>query len=215
MTQTLRRTRGRPRAANGSETRERIIRAARQVFSELGYDAATFQAIAERADLTRPAINHYFANKRALYQEVLTATNAALITAGVAAAATQTTLVDRLSAFLSGTLLAHREYDSAAAFLVTSMLESQRHPELSQDAYAPRDDVRTFVRAAVTEAVADGQLAPSTDPDILVDMLLVLMFGVGFYAGFVGTDAEVTAVVGKLQKLLSNNLWKLQEPAAI
>lgn len=215
MTQTLRRTRGRPRAANGSETRERIIRAARQVFSELGYDAATFQAIAERADLTRPAINHYFANKRALYQEVLTATNAALITAGVAAAATQTTLVDRLSAFLSGTLLAHREYDSAAAFLVTSMLESQRHPELSQDAYAPRDDVRTFVRAAVTEAVADGQFDPSTDPDTLVDMLLVLMFGVGFYAGFVGTDAEVTAVVDKLQKLLSNNLWRLQEPAAI
>lgn len=209
MTQTLRRTRGRPRAANGSETRERIIRAARQVFSELGYDAATFQAIAERADLTRPAINHYFANKRALYQEVLTATNAALITAGVTAAATQTTLVDRLSAFLSGTLLAHREYDSAAAFLVTSMLESQRHPELSQDAYAPRDEVRTFVRAAVTEAVADGQFDPSTDPDTLVDMLLVLMFGVGFYAGFVGTDAEVTAVVGKLQKLLSNNLWKL------
>jgi AcrR family transcriptional regulator len=215
MTQTLRRTRGRPRAANGSETRERIIRAARQVFSELGYDAATFQAIAERADLTRPAINHYFANKRALYQEVLTATNAALITAGVAAAATQTTLVDRLSAFLNGALLAHREYDSAAAFLVTSMLESQRHPELSQDAYAPRDDVRTFVRAAVAEAVAEGHLDPSTDPDILVDMLLVLMFGVGFYAGFVGTDAEVTAVVGKLQKLLSNNLWKLQEPAAI
>ncbi|MCV7354537.1 TetR/AcrR family transcriptional regulator [Mycolicibacterium fluoranthenivorans] len=209
MTQTLRRTRGRPRAANGSETRERIIRAARQVFSELGYDAATFQAIAERADLTRPAINHYFANKRALYQEVLTATNAALITAGVTAAATQTTLVDRLSAFLSGTLLAHREYDSAAAFLVTSMLESQRHPELSQDSYAPRDEVRTFVRAAVTEAVADGQFDPSTDPDTLVDMLLVLMFGVGFYAGFVGTDAEVTAVVGKLQKLLSNNLWKL------
>ncbi len=164
MTQTLRRTRGRPRAANGSETRERIIRAARQVFSELGYDAATFQAIAERADLTRPAINHYFANKRALYQEVLTATNAALITAGVTAAATQTTLVDRLSAFLSGTLLAHREYDSAAAFLVTSMLESQRHPELSQDSYAPpRDEVRTFVRAAVTEAVADGQFDPSTD----------------------------------------------------
>jgi len=33
------------------------VRAAREVFSELGYDAATFQAIAIRADLTRPAIN--------------------------------------------------------------------------------------------------------------------------------------------------------------
>src|SRR3954466_3821792 len=116
MTQALRRTRGRPRAANGSETRERIIRAARQVFSELGYDAATFQAIAERADLTRPAINHYFSNKRALDHEVVTATNAVLIPPGGTPAATQTTLVDRLSAFLSGMMLAPREYDSAAAF---------------------------------------------------------------------------------------------------
>ncbi|MCV7212074.1 TetR/AcrR family transcriptional regulator [Mycolicibacterium canariasense] len=214
MTQALRRTRGRPRAANGSETRERIIRAARQVFSELGYDAATFQAIAERADLTRPAINHYFANKRALYQEVLTATNAALITSGMTAAAAHTSLVDRLSAFLSGMMLAHSEYDSAAAFLVTSMLESHRHPELSQDSYAPRDDVRNFVSTAVSEAVARGELGAGSDPEILVEMLLVLMFGIGFYAGFVGTDAEVAAVVDKLQRLLANNLWRLEEPAA-
>ena len=214
MTQALRRTRGRPRAANGSETRERIIRAARQVFSELGYDAATFQAIAERADLTRPAINHYFTNKRALYQEVLSCTNGALITAGVSAAAGQASLVDKLSAFLSGMMLAHREYDSAAAFLVTSMLESHRHPELSQDAYAPRDDVREFVSTAVSEAVDRGELEPGADADTLIEMLLVLMFGVGFYAGFVGTDAEVAAVVDRLQRLLTNNLWKLQEPAA-
>ncbi len=52
------------------------MRAAREVFSELGYDAATFQAIAIRADLTRPAINHYFASKRLLYQEVVDQTNA-------------------------------------------------------------------------------------------------------------------------------------------
>src|SRR5690348_18145496 len=60
---------GRPPAAKAAETRERIVRAAREVFSELGYDAATFQAIAIRADLTRPAINHYFASKRVLWSE--------------------------------------------------------------------------------------------------------------------------------------------------
>jgi hypothetical protein len=94
------------------------------------------------------------------------------------------------------------------------MLESHRHPELSQDAYAPRDDVRAFVTTAVHEASAQGHLDADTDPDTLVEMLLVLMFGMGFYAGFVGTDAEVTAVVDKLQKMLSNNLWRLREPAA-
>ena len=58
------------------------MRAAREVFSELGYDAATFQAIAIRADLTRPAINHYFASKRVLWAEVVEQTNASIVSAG-------------------------------------------------------------------------------------------------------------------------------------
>src|ERR1700694_2323766 len=68
--------RGPPPAANAADTRERIVRAAREVFSELSYDAATFQAIAIRADLTRPAINHYFSSKRVLYREVGAQTDA-------------------------------------------------------------------------------------------------------------------------------------------
>ena len=52
MPHTASRGPGRPPAAKAAETRERILRAAREVFSELGYDAATFQAIAIRADLT-------------------------------------------------------------------------------------------------------------------------------------------------------------------
>ncbi|MBX9919559.1 MAG: TetR/AcrR family transcriptional regulator [Mycolicibacterium frederiksbergense] len=214
MTQALRRTRGRPRAANGAETRERIIHAARQVFSELGYDASTFQAIAERANLTRPAINHYFTNKKDLYGQVLASTNTALFEAGVEAAAAETTLTGKLSAFMTGMLAAHREFDSAAAFLVTSMLEAYRHPELKNDEYAPREDVRAFLSTAVSDAADNGQLAADADAAALVEMLLVLMFGMGFYAGFVGTDAEVAAVLDKLQRLLANNLWNLQEPAA-
>lgn len=214
MTQALRRTRGRPRAANGAETRERIIFAARQVFSELGYDASTFQEIAERADLTRPAINHYFSNKRDLYQNVLDTTHTGLIEAGIAAAAGQSTLLDKLTALMSGMLAAHRETDSAAAFLVTSMLEAHRHPELKNDEYAPRDGIRTFLADAVSDAIANGELTDETDGNSVIEMLLVLMFGMGFYAGFVGTDDEVAAVIDRLRRLLSNDLWALREPAA-
>src|ERR1700749_2215938 len=83
---------GRPPAAKAAETRKRILRAAREVFSERGYDAATFQAIAIRADLTRPAINHYFANKRVLYWQVLEEANSGGVAAGVQRARGETTL---------------------------------------------------------------------------------------------------------------------------
>ena len=124
---------GRPPAAKAAETRERIVQAAREVFSELGYDAATFQAIAIRADLTRPAINHYFASKRVLWSEVVEQTNALVVSAGMSRAQGETSLVGRLSAFLAVALQADSEDRSAAAFLVTSVLESQRHPELAND----------------------------------------------------------------------------------
>src|SRR5215211_7242735 len=101
MPHTASRGPGRPPAAKAAETRARILRAAREVFGELGYDAATFQAIAIRADLTRPAINHYFANKRVLYDEVVEKANQMLVAEGMIKSGEQTSLVERLSAFFS------------------------------------------------------------------------------------------------------------------
>ncbi len=43
----------------------------------------------------------------------------------------------------------------------------------------------------------------------LVEMLVAVMWGMGFYAGYVGSEHEVDIVVEKLELLLSNNLWHL------
>ncbi|OAN41970.1 TetR family transcriptional regulator [Mycolicibacterium iranicum] len=202
---------GRPPAAKAAETRERILHAAREVFSELGYDAATFQAIAIRADLTRPAINHYFASKRVLWGEVVEQTNASIVSAGIARAQEQLTLIERLSAFLSVATQADSEERSAAAFLVTSVLESQRHPELSNDEHDSLKNSRAFVSWAVNDAISRGELSTDTDVDHLVEMLVAVVWGMGFYAGFVGDRTELSAVVHKLELLLANKLWNLSE----
>src|SRR5690349_12845601 len=122
---------GRPPAAKADETRQRIIQAARLVFSERGYDGATFQAIAARADLTRPAINYYFSSKRALYREVMDQTNEFVIGAGMKQAEAETTLVAQLTAFISAAVKANSENPAGSAFIIGGVLESQRHPEWS------------------------------------------------------------------------------------
>jgi AcrR family transcriptional regulator len=211
MPHTASRGPGRPPAAKAAETRERILRAAREVFSELGYDAATFQAIAIRADLTRPAINHYFASKRLLYREVVQQTNAMVVNSGMARAQGQTTLLGRLSAFFAAAMQADSEDRSAAAFLVTSVLEGQRHPELRSDEHDSMRNSRAFVSWAVNEAIEKGELTTDTDLPQLVEMLIAVMWGMGFYAGYVGSHKELESIVDKLELLLANKLWKLAE----
>lgn len=202
---------GRPPAAKAAETRERIIRAAREVFSELGYDAATFQAIAIRAGLTRPAINHYFASKRVLWSQVVEQTDALVVSAGRTRAKGETNLLSRLSAFFTAAIQTESEDRSAAAFLVTSVLESQRHPELAGEEHDSLRTSREFIAWAVNDAIEQGELTTETNVSELVEMLVAMMWGMGFYAGFVGNHEELTAVVDKFELLMANKLWKLRD----
>jgi AcrR family transcriptional regulator len=181
------------------------------VFSELGYEAATFQAIAIRADLTRPAINHYFSNKRVLYREVVQLTNAAVMGAGVAKAREYTDVRGRISAFFSAVMDAESRDRSAAAFLVTSVLEAQRHADLVDDEYDPLQNSRDFVGWAVREAVESGELTTGTDVAAIVEMLVAVMWGMGFYAGYVGNRDELAGIVDTFELLMANRLWQLHE----
>ena len=199
---------GRPPAAKADETRQRIVQAARLVFSERGYDGATFQAIAARADLTRPAINHYFSSKRALYREVLHQTNTLVIGAGIRQAERETTLMARLTAFISAAVRANSENPSVSAFLVTTVLESQRHPDLSTTENDAVRISREFLMRVVNDAIEHREVAGDIDASALVETLLVVLCGVGFYAGYVRSYQEMLAVTDVLRQLLEGALWR-------
>ena len=208
MVQPASRGPGRPPAAKAAETRKRILRAAREVFSERGYDAATFQAIAIRADLTRPAINHYFANKRVLYWQVLEETNSAVVAASVQRARGETTLTRQVSAFIEGAIDSDIENPTAAAFLITATLESQRHPELSRSGIDSVSTTRAFLLWAINDGIQRGELDSDTDAAALTEMLLAVLLGVGFYAGFIGSRHELDPVTDQLKLMLARSLTR-------
>jgi AcrR family transcriptional regulator len=207
MTKTASRGPGRPPAAKSAQTRGRILHAAREVFGEVGYDAATFQEIAARADLTRPAINHYFASKLALYRHVVEHTNSVVIAAGLENAAREQTFTGRIRAFL-GAAVSAKDYDrAAAAFMVTSVLESQRHPELSSRDTDSLEQTRQFAAAAVRDGIANGELRPDLDPEAVAEALVAAFWGLGFYAGFVGDQSHMVTVTAQFMGLLGDGGW--------
>ena len=189
------------------------MRAAREVFSELGYDAATFQAIAIRADLTRPAINHYFASKRLLYQEVVEQTNGRLIESAVQHSQRESALAGRVRAFIRAAVEAQGEDRSVAAFLVTSVMESQRHPDLSPDDNESLKFTRGFVTSAIKDAVESGEVRTDVDVDAAAEMLMAVMWGLGFYAGFVGDQERLITVTDQFLQLLNGEIWRATDSA--
>lgn len=184
------------------------MQAARRVFSERGYDGATFQAIAVQADLTRPAINHYFSSKRLLYREVLGHANDVVIRDAIRAAQRETTLTGRLTAFITTAVRANSDNPAVSAFLITAVLESQRHPELSQTENDSMRIGREFLTWVVGEAIERGEVAADIDAQALVETLVVVLCGVGFYAGYVSNYEEMLAATDVLRRLLEGALLR-------
>ncbi|MFF8191985.1 TetR family transcriptional regulator [Streptomyces bobili] len=67
MTDTGARRRGRPPRAESADTRDRILAAAREEFSERGYERSTVRGIAKSAGVDSALVHHYFGTKEQVF----------------------------------------------------------------------------------------------------------------------------------------------------
>jgi tetracycline repressor-like protein len=91
------------------------------------------------------------------------------------------------------------------------ILESQRHPELRHTEPDALTSSRLFLQWAVNDAIRQGELSPDTDVSPLVEMLIAVPWGMGFYAGFISDHDELRTITDYLHRLLTGTLWQLNE----
>lgn len=197
-----RRRRGRPTGSDSAETRNRILRAARQVISERGYHAATFQAIAAAADLSRPTLHYYFDSREQIYA-MLVDEAGDLMAECIDAARRKNTLIEQLTTLVSGMLEVDRLDRSRLAFLVSARLESTRNPVLQLGASTA---LLSYLESLLADAQARGELAPDTLVAPIADMLHAMLWGVGLHAGFIDTQAGLGSITKQLARLISHGL---------
>jgi AcrR family transcriptional regulator len=191
------RRRGRPIGSDSAETRNSILKASRQVINERGYQAATFQAIARAAGLSRPTLHYYFASREQIYRALVDQADE-LLADCIATARRQTSLVDRFSAFVTAIHQADDLDRSQIAFLVSARLESTRNPELRAHAGTGLGD---FLTTLVRDAKSRGELSEDVATAPVVELLRAMMWGVGFYAGFVEGGADMCLMANQLHRL--------------
>lgn len=204
------RRRGRPVGSDSVETRNRILEAARRVVNERGFPAATFQAIALEADLSRPSLHYYFTSREEIY-DVLAEEAGSVVADCIARAESHDTLVGSLSSLISTMWATEYRDHSQIAFLISARLESSRNPRLGYDRCA---GLRSHLGALVEQAAARGELPPGTDAGPIADLLNAVLWGMGLYAGFIDRETDMALITKQLDQTLTHGLLSGSRRAA-
>jgi AcrR family transcriptional regulator len=193
------------------ETRIRILKAARTVINQRGYPAATFQAIALEADLSRPTLHYYFSTRDEIYAALVEEAEE-LVTGWITRAGNCDTLAESLSALVATMYETDRRDRSQVSFLISARLEATRNPELRDDR---RDALRCYLMTLVGDAVQRGELPADTCVTPIADMLHSVLWGVGLCAGFPDRGATMSAITKQLRILFSHGLLGAPSVATI
>ena len=155
------------RLEKGEATRERLVRAGRELFGEQGYDATSTAAILDAAGTSRGSLYHHFATKEALFDVVVDR-----VVADMAAAANR-----------AGRAAADPEASLRAGFAV--WLGTARDPAVQRIALLDAPAVLGWSRLreidtahvlgglrTIMQQLADDGRLPPVDVDVLTHMLL-------------------------------------------
>ncbi len=161
------------RARKKEEVRRRIGRAAVELFRERGYEAATVEEIAERADVAKGTVFNYFPRKEALLE--------------VAGLAMLEDLRDRLGAVtkwrgtarqqlrrLYMSLAEVAEHDPELARAILSEHMTQVHRPLEDDEVG--ESVREMMRSVIATGQDRGEIRKDLDVEQVVQVLQAAHF---------------------------------------
>ena len=164
---------GRIAGVTAAETRERLLRAAADVFARRGYDGTRVADIAVAADVSSGALYAHFGSKADLLVAALRAHGPRLL-AEVLAADPGRPITDLL--LLIGRRLPRRR-DARGYLIVEALVAARRDEDVARpmrDYVGERGD---WLAELVRVAQADGELDPSLSPNALAHFCLLLAMG--------------------------------------
>ncbi|MBF8188780.1 TetR/AcrR family transcriptional regulator [Nonomuraea sp. K274] len=164
---------GRIAGVTAAETRERLLRAAADVFAERGYDGTRVADIAAAAGVSNGALYTHFGSKADLLVAALRAHGRRLL-AGLLAADPDRSVTETL--LLLGRWLPRRR-DAPGYLIVEALVAARRDEDVAgptRDYLGERAD---WIAELVRVAQRDGELDPALSPAALAHFCLLLATG--------------------------------------
>jgi AcrR family transcriptional regulator len=184
------------------EARDRLLRAAEQLFAEKGYAATAVHEITDAAGVNRALLYYYFEDKHSLYAEVIGQGNAQFEAMLEQALSSPGSYADRLAAFVRG----HLELiwtRSEMARIVHRCLLDGYHEEFGLPARFERGIGR--LEAFFRDGMAAGEFRP-LDPAITARSFIGPMYVFSFWRLYEGERFSREAIAEAITAQLLDGL---------
>jgi AcrR family transcriptional regulator len=157
-------------AQHEQEVRDRIVRAANEVFGSLGYHRATMRDVVAASGLSVGAIYTYFESKDELFLACCDLTSSEVATAIAARLAGGTTTRERLQialGFYLDTIDGTAGPAADPAVLIHAWAEAEQEPAVREMLGRRREQISTIGRMLLAEGLARGEVPAWADIDAL------------------------------------------------
>ena len=164
---------GRIAGVAAAQTRERLLRAAADVFAERGYDGTRVADIAAAAGVSNGAMYAHFASKAELLTGALRAHGRRLL-ADMFAADPDRSITDLL--LVVGRWLPRRR-DARGYLIVEALVAARRDEDVAQPMREYMGERADWLAGLMQTAQAGGELDPALSPGALAHFCLLLAMG--------------------------------------
>jgi len=184
-------------------TRERVRRAARELFGEKGYDGASMSELAERVGIAKPSLYNYYRSKEDilidLVEEGIRDWSEVCMAPFATAASFERQLAEHLR--LNVDFCRERPNEVTLFHLATAHVQGELECRVSEVVARRESEIEALFQRRIEEAVANGEL----DVDSPLDARIFI--GI-FFHGLLFLQANGQHHVGPLNERLPA-IWKL------
>lgn len=192
---------GRIAGVTAEQTRERLLRAAADVFADRGYDGTRVADIAHAAGVSNGAMYAHFASKADLLVAALHAHGRRLL-ADMFAADPDRPVMELL--LVIGQELLHKR-DRHGFLMIEALVAARRDSDVARPMRAYVGERATWLAGIIELAQAGGEVDPALSPNALAHFCLLLSMGSGLITSDLHAvdDAEWATLLARVISGLS------------
>lgn len=170
---------GRPADTDSTDTRDRIVRCAQEIFAAEGFEGTTNKDIAARAEISSAALYHYFPSKAEMYVAVCESITCVFVDVFSHATSSDSRLERRLTALFSevGTLGASSP--SIVGFITGISAVVKRHPEVARGTEAFGLEFRKMTLQLIETSTESERILQGVTPASFADLTASILAGLG------------------------------------